>query len=60
MLASDVNNREFVGATDPDSVMIARFYMRAIKQEFISKKREGLSSRMFCIANTTRRGLLIL
>ena len=38
MLASDVNNREFVGATDPDSVMIARFYMRAIKQEFISKK----------------------
>ena len=37
MLASDVNNREFVGATDPDSVMVARFYVRAIFQPFKSK-----------------------
>ncbi len=38
MLASDVNNREFAGAMDPDAVMVARFYMRAIFQPFISKR----------------------
>ena len=34
MIASDVNNPQFVGATDPDSVMIARFYKRAVKNNF--------------------------
>lgn len=38
MLASDVNNAEFMGAQDPDSVMIARFYKKAVKQEFESQK----------------------
>ena len=37
MLASDVNNREFAGAMDPDAVIVARFYMRAIFQPFQSK-----------------------
>ncbi len=37
MLASDVNNREFAGAMDPDSVMVAKFYKRAIFQPFKSK-----------------------
>ncbi len=41
-LASDVGNREFVGAMDPDSVMIARFYKRPIKMVFLSEK-EGRS-----------------
>ena len=38
MLASDVNNQQFVGAMDPDSVMIARFYKKAVKMEFESEK----------------------
>ena len=37
MLASDVNNQEFSGAMDPDSVMVARFYVKAIFQPFKSK-----------------------
>lgn len=36
MLASDVNNQQFVGAQDPDSVMIVRFYKRAVKNNFKS------------------------
>jgi len=38
MLASDVNNPSFVGATDPDSVMVARFYKKAVKNNFKSKQ----------------------
>ena len=38
MLASDVNNREYQGAMDPDSVMIARFYKKAVFQPFKSQK----------------------
>ena len=38
MLASDVNNQQFTGAQDPDSVMIARFYKKAIHQTFKSEK----------------------
>lgn len=38
MLASDVNNPNFTGAMDPDSVMIAKFYKKAIKLEFESEK----------------------
>lgn len=37
MLASDVNNTQFVGAQDPDSIMIAQFYIRPIKNEYKSK-----------------------
>ena len=37
MLASDVNNQQFAGASDPDSIMIARFYKRAIKNNFASE-----------------------
>jgi len=38
MLASDVDNPNFTGAQDPDSVMIARFYVRACKNDFQSEK----------------------
>jgi len=38
MLASDVNNPGFAGAMDPDSVMIARFYVKAVKNNFLTKK----------------------
>ena len=38
MLASDLNNSQFAGAMDPDSVMIARFYKKAVKQQFESEK----------------------
>ena len=38
MLATDVNNPGFTGAQDPDAVMIARFYKKAIKQTFESEK----------------------
>src|SRR3990167_6894505 len=37
MLASDVNNNEFAGAMDPDAVMIARFYVRAVQNRFKTK-----------------------
>ena len=37
-LASDVNNPQFVGAMDPDSVMIARFYKKAVKNNFKSEQ----------------------
>lgn len=37
-LASDLNNTQYTGAMDPDSVMIARFYKRAVKQVFESEK----------------------
>ena len=50
MLASDVNNQQFVGALDPDSVMIARFYKRAVKNNFQSKKegRPIFEDKIFC------------
>lgn len=38
MLASDVNNPQFAGAMDPDAVMVARFYIRAVKNNFKSKQ----------------------
>lgn len=38
MLASDANNPNFTGAHDPDAVMVARFYIRAKKNNFLSKK----------------------
>ena len=38
MLASDMNNPQFVGPVDPDAVMIARFYKRAVQNRFMSKK----------------------
>ena len=37
MLASDVNNQQFSGAMDPDSVMIARFYKKAAQNNFKTK-----------------------
>ena len=50
MLATDVNNPQFTGAQDPDSVMIARFYKRAIKLEFESQKqgRPIFEDRIYC------------
>ena len=38
MLASDVNNSAFTGAVHPDSVMVARFYKKAVRNNFLSKK----------------------
>ena len=38
MLASDANNPQFTGAQDPDSIMIAKFYVRAVCNEFKSKE----------------------
>ena len=38
MLASDVNNTQFVGAQDPDSIMIVRFYIRPVRNEFKSRQ----------------------
>ena len=38
ILASDVNNPAFAGATNPDSVMVARFYTKAVRNNFESLK----------------------
>lgn len=38
MLASDVNNPGFTGAVHPDSVMVARFYKKAVRNNFLTKK----------------------
>src|SRR3990167_6779922 len=38
MLASDVNNPEFVGATNPDSALIVEFYNRPVQNNFLSSK----------------------
>jgi len=40
MLASDVNNVEFSGSMNPDAVMIARFYKKAVNNNFLTR-REG-------------------
>lgn len=50
MLASDVNNREFSGAMDPDAVMIARFYKRAVRNNFKSKQegRPIFEDKIYC------------
>ena len=50
MLASDVNNPNFSGATDPDSVMIARFYKKAVKNNFKSKQegRPIFEDKIYC------------
>ncbi len=50
MLASDVNNQQFVGAMDPDSVMIARFYKRAVQNNFETNKqgRPIFEDRIYC------------
>lgn len=38
LLASDANNREFVGASNPDDALTVRFYIRPIKNEFKSSQ----------------------
>lgn len=50
MLASDMNNPQFTGAVDPDAVMIARFYKRAVQNKFLSKKegRPIFEDQIFC------------
>ena len=50
MLASDMNNPQFVGAVDPDAVMIARFYKRAVQNRFLSKKeaRPIFEDKIYC------------
>ncbi len=49
-LASDLNNQQFTGAMDPDSVMIARFYKKAVKQVFLSEKegRPIFADQLYC------------
>ena len=41
MLASDANNTQFVGATNPDAALHVQFYKKPVKQTFRSVK-EGL------------------
>ena len=50
MLASDISNPQFVGAIDPDSVMIARFYKKAVKNNFLSSKegRPIFEDKIYC------------
>jgi len=50
MLASDVANRQFSGAADPDAVMIARFYVRAVQNRFKSKAegRPVFENKIYC------------
>ena len=50
MLASDVNNPGFAGAHDPDAVMIARFYVRAVKNNFKSaaEARPIFENKIYC------------
>ncbi len=38
MLASDVNNPAFVGATDPDAALVVMFYDRPVQDNFKSSK----------------------
>lgn len=38
MLASDMNNQNFAGAINPDSVLYVRFYVEKLKNEFESEK----------------------
>jgi len=38
MLASDINNPEFVGATNPDNRLTVKFYEKAVPNEFESNK----------------------
>ncbi len=49
-LASDVNNTQFAGAVDPDSVMIARFYKRAVQNNFETNRqgRPIYEDRIYC------------
>ena len=39
MLASDVNNPAFVGATDPAAALIAHFYIKPVHNIFLSSKK---------------------
>jgi len=50
MLASDVNNPQFTGVQDPDSVMIVRFYKRAVKNNFKSHQegRPIFEDKVYC------------
>lgn len=38
MIASDLNNPEFVGATNPDSKLTVQFYSRPVQNEFRSQQ----------------------
>lgn len=38
MLASDINNREFVGAANPDSLLHVTFYTKAVRDNYKSEK----------------------
>ncbi len=38
MLASDMNNREFAGASNPDEVLHVKFYLRSMQNQFESEK----------------------
>lgn len=50
MLASDVNNPQFVCANDPDSVMVVRFYKRAVKNNFKTRTegRPVFEDKIYC------------
>lgn len=38
LLASDLQNPEFTGATNPDSLLHAQFYSKPVKQNFLTEK----------------------
>lgn len=38
MLASDANNPNFVGAHNPDTALVVKFYSRPVEQPFLSKE----------------------
>lgn len=50
MLASDANNSNFTGAHDPDAVMVARFYVKAVRNNFLSKQesRPIFEDKIYC------------
>ena len=50
MLASDVNNQQYIGSMDPDAVMIARFYKKAVKNNFKTAKegRPVFEDKIYC------------
>lgn len=62
MLASDVNNPQFMGPRDPDSVMIVRFYKRAVKNNFLSAKegRPVFEDKIYCEYYPAGNTLLIM
>ena len=62
MLASDVNNPQFVGAQDPDSIMVARFYVKAVRNNFKSNAegRHVFEDKTYCEYYPAGQRLLVM